>query len=45
MNNMEKKKQDLRSAHPEKRIVLSIIGWIIELIIDSVRKRKEAKGE
>ena len=45
MNNMEKKKQDLRSARPEKRIVLSIIGWIIELIIDSVRKRKEAKAE
>ena len=45
MNNMEKKKQDLRSACPEKRIVISIIGWIIDLIIDAVRKNKEKKGE
>ena len=32
MNNMEKKKQDLRSAHPEKRIVLSIYmeGWDLD---------------
>ena len=45
MNNMEKKKQDLRSARPEKRIVISIIGWIIDLIIDAVRKNKEKKGE
>ncbi len=39
------KKPELKSARPEKRIVISIIGWIIDLIIDSVRKRKEAKGE
>ena len=45
MNNMEKKKQELNSARPEKRIVISIIGWIIDLIIDAIRKNKEKKGE
>ena len=39
------KKQELNSARPEKRIVISIIGWIIDLIIDAVRKNKEKKGE
>jgi len=35
------KKQDSRSAHPEKRIVISIIGWVIELIIDAIQRRKD----
>lgn len=39
------KKPELKSARPEKRIVISIIGWIIDLIIDAVRKNKEKKGE
>lgn len=39
------KKQELKSARPEKRIVISILGWIIDLIIDAVRKNKEKKGE
>ena len=43
---MEKKKQDSKFAPRDKqRIVISIIGWIINLIIDSVRKHKEKKGE
>ena len=41
---MEKKKQDSKFAHPEKRIVISIIGWIIDLIIDAVRKKKETQN-
>ena len=33
------------SAHPEKqRIIISLIGWIIELIIDAVRKNRETKN-
>ena len=39
------KKQELKSARPEKRIVISILGWIIDLIIDAVRKNKEKKCE
>lgn len=41
MNRTIMKKQDLRSAPRDKqRIVISIIGWIIDLIIHSVRKKK-----
>ena len=41
---MEKRKPYSRSARPEKRIVISIIGWIIDLIIEAVHKNKEKKG-
>ncbi len=42
MKNMEEKKQDLRSAPRDKqRLVISIIGWIIDLIIHAIRRRKK----
>ena len=34
------KKRDWKFA-PEKRIIISLIGWLIEIIIEAVRKRKE----
>jgi len=36
----QEKHQDMR---PEKRIVISLIGWIFDLIIEAVRKKKESK--
>ena len=50
MKNMEEKKQDLRSVLPpeanrpprdKQRLVISIIGWIIDLIIHAIRRRKK----
>ena len=39
------KNPELNSANPEKqKIVISLIGWIIDLIIVAIRKNKE-KGE
>jgi len=37
-------KTELNPTPPEKRIVISIIGWIIDLIIDAIRKNKEKKN-
>ena len=30
-----------KTTAPEKRIVISIIGWVIELIIDAIQRRKD----
>ena len=35
------KKHDWKSAPEKRRIVISLIGWIIELIIEAVRKKRE----
>ena len=32
------------SAPEKQRIIISLIGWIIELIIDAVRKNRETKN-
>ena len=32
-----------KDMRPEKRIVISLIGWIIDSIINAVRKKKESK--
>ena len=38
-------KSELNSATPEKqRIVISVIGWLLDLIIHTIRKRKEKKN-
>jgi hypothetical protein len=40
------KKQDWKSAPRDKqRIVISLIGWIIDLIITAVRKKREKSPE
>ena len=35
------KKPDWKSAPDKRRIVISLIGWIIELIIEAIKKKKE----
>ena len=34
-------KEELNPTPQEKRIVISIIGWVIDLIILAIRKRKK----
>ena len=35
------KKHDWKSAPDKRRIVISLIGWIIELIIEAIKKKRE----
>jgi len=32
------------APHDKQRIVISLIGWVIEIIIDAIRKNKEKKN-
>jgi hypothetical protein len=38
---MKKKKHALRSAPNKQRIIISLIGWLIELIIEAIKSRKK----
>ena len=38
---MKSKKHALRSAPNKQRIVISLIGWLIEIIIEAIKSRKK----
>ena len=39
-----KKHESSSAKHEKQKIVLSLIGWLIDLIITAVRKSKEKKS-